>query len=413
MRPSNARRRRGRVLLVAGAASGLLVLVAGLGTVMAITGASFALCPGSDTSPASPAGPAATDVAKRAIPPSRLLLYQAAGRRFDIDWAFLASIGAQECDHGTCAGDNGYGCAGPMQIAMRRGSPCSPGPGQTLWERFRYDANHDGRLDVNDPADAIFTAARLLRQAKGAPATGGSYAAYRQAACRYYGACGDGVAAYADTVMSRAVTYGFHASDTPTDTTPATPTRDGGDVGGCGGTGPLIAGGELGPVHRLRAPRRLASLPALVTGGAQIRCDARIVPDVVWLARRYGIRVTACYAIHTPDGEHPLGAAIDAVPQPPRTWQATEAVARFAGWKLSCAASGVGPACARRPFRFVGYNGYPGHGDPAHCQACGGGAHLHLSWLTSASPGEPENRSRSAYFAPSWIEVFTAPEASS
>ena len=197
MRSSNPRRpRRGRVPLVAGAASGLFVLVAVLGTVMAITGASFALCQGDGTPEAGHAGPAATGQARRDIPADRLRLYQAAGRRFDIDWAFLASIGAQECNHGSCAGDNGHGCAGPMQIAMRRRSPCSPGPGPTLWERYRYDANHDGRLDVSNPADAIFTAARLLRQEKGAPATGGSYAQYRQAACRYYGACGDGVAAY-------------------------------------------------------------------------------------------------------------------------------------------------------------------------------------------------------------------------
>ena len=128
-------------------------------------------------------------------------------------------------------------------------------------------------------------------------------------------------------------------------------------------------------------------------------------------ARRYAIRVTACYSIHSAAGEHPLGAAIDAVPEPPHTWQATTgAVARLAGWKPSCAASGVAPACARPPFRFVAYNGYPGHGDPAHCQACGGGAHLHLSWLTSASAGQPENKPRSTYFAPTWIDTFTPHE---
>src|SRR4051794_18718995 len=190
------------VLIVAGVAVALLV-VAVLGIVMAIAGAGF----GCTSAAGSPA--AASTAATSEIPPARLRLYQAAGRRFDIDWAFLASIGAQECHHGSCAGDNGSGCAGPMQIAVRRGSPCSPGSGETLWERYGVDADHDGISDPDDPADAIFTAARILRQAKHAPPAGGSYKDYYQAACAYYGACGDASADYAEQVMARAVSYGF------------------------------------------------------------------------------------------------------------------------------------------------------------------------------------------------------------
>jgi hypothetical protein len=102
-----------------------------------------------------------------------------------------------------------------------------------------------------------------------------------------------------------------------------------------------------------------------------------------------------------------LGAATDLVPEPGESWQATtERLARDAGWDPSCADSGVAPGCAQAPFRFIAYNGYRGHGDPAHCQPCPGGAHLHLSWQTSASPGQRENRSRHAYFPASWIDVF-------
>jgi hypothetical protein len=64
----------------------------------------------------------------------------------------------------------------------------------------------------------------------------------------------------------------------------------------------------------------------------------------------------------------------------------------------------VAPACARPPFRFVGYNGYPGHGDPAHCDC---NAHLHLSWLTSASPDQAQNAARTTYFAAAWVDAFT------
>jgi len=397
-------------LTLAGAASFLgLLLVATLGTVIALTGASLGCTGGDADATAGPqAGPAPTRTAREQIPADRLRLYRAAGALFRINWTFLASIGAQECDHGSCAGDNGYGCAGPMQIAIRKGSPCSPGSEPTEWDRFQFDGDRDGRLDVDDPADAIFTAARVLLD-KGAPHTGGTYDQYRQAACRYYGACADAVASYADQVMARAVLYGFdrHGGPDAGVTAPDVP-----PAGGCVAGADADPSGGLGPVKRLRAPRHLAALPTAITGGTPMRCDARIVPDVIWLARRFHVQVTACQSIHSTAGEHPLGAATDMVPAPGRTWpESTGRLARAVGWKPSCAASGVAPACAKPPFRFVGYNGYPGHGDPAHCNPCGGGAHLHLSWLTSASSGQPENQPRTAYFAPSWIDVFSTSEA--
>jgi hypothetical protein len=166
-------------------------------------------------------GPTPTEQAYNSIPASALVAYQQAGRRHDIDWAFLASIGAQECDHGRCAGAkqvNPSGCGGPMQIAMRRGSPCSPGSGSTLWERYREDGDGDGRTDPFGFADSVNTAAVILRRAKGAPPIGGSTAGYRRAACNYYGACADAAVNYADQVMARAAAYGFHGGRaTPSD----------------------------------------------------------------------------------------------------------------------------------------------------------------------------------------------------
>jgi hypothetical protein len=372
-----------------------VVGVAVLGAVIAVTGAGFG-CVASASEDIGLSTSSGVRSAVAEIPRVRLRLYRAAARRFDLDWAFLASIGAQECHHGTCAGDNGSGCIGPMQIAVRRGSPCSPGGGPTLWDRYGVDADHDGTTNPDDPADAIFTAARILREAKHAPPVGGSYHDYYHAACGYYGACGDSTADYADQVMARAITYGFGDSQVSS------------DGGGCGGADlQPVADGRLEPVVRDRAPGGLVALPIPVTGGAAIECDRRIRADVLWLARRYRVRVTACFAIHSEAGEHPLGAAVDLVPVPGVTWQAsTERLARAVGWRRSCAASGVAPACARPPFRFVGYDGFPGHGDPAHCR-CEGNAHLHLSWLTSASIGEPQNAARSTYFAPAWVDVFT------
>jgi hypothetical protein len=206
----------------AGFASTGLLLLAVFGIVLAALGASFGGCEAKALPPTltGPAGPPPSAYALQSIPPERLRLYEQAGRHFDLDWSFLASIGAQECGNGSCAGVNSAGCAGPMQIAYVRGSPCSPGNGPTLWERYAVSAHPGQPPNINDPGDAIFTAARILRQDMGAPPTGGSYSEYREAACHYYGACSDSTVAYADEVMARAVQYGFNGAGSPTPSSP-------------------------------------------------------------------------------------------------------------------------------------------------------------------------------------------------
>jgi hypothetical protein len=388
-------RRAPRLLTKAAVALALLGLVAVLAAAIALVGGEFGCMGGGSVSPVS-------TYARDAIPAARLALYRRAGGRFDLDWAFLAAIGAQECSHGRCRGVNASGCGGPMQIAVRRGSACSPGPGPTLWQRFGVDADRDGRRDFNDPADAAFTAARLLRHAKGAPAAGGSYAEHRRAACNYYGTCADGPATYADEVMARAVRYGFRGVGVPA-------SLDLADAqAGCGGAPPVFAGGALDAgVRRAYRPRRLRALAPFATADGTLElCDARIAGDVEALARRYAIRITGCYGTgHAPQGEHPLGAAIDAVPAG-GDWTRTMRLATDLGWRRSCAASGTRPECAGPPIRFIAYNGYPNHGDPDHCFPCTGGPHLHISWQTSASAGQPEHRPRYRYQPASWIEVF-------
>jgi hypothetical protein len=194
------------------AAVALVCVVALMGTLMALLGGSFpCLTPGGGTF-APP-----TRAAVREIPPARLRIYQQAGRRFDVNWTFLASIGYQECGHGECAEVNPSGCGGPMQIGMVRESACSPGAGPTIWERYKVDADGGG-ADPFSPADAIFTAARMMRPVFGL--AGNSYAAYRVVACNYYGACADGAADYAEEVMARAVEYGFRGKGSPSPTSP-------------------------------------------------------------------------------------------------------------------------------------------------------------------------------------------------
>jgi hypothetical protein len=207
-------------LLVAGSGSTSLALLAIFAIAVAVLGATVTGCQLGSEPALAATGPTPSAYALQSIPSERLRLYEQAGARFDIDWSFLASIGAQECNNENCAGVNSSGCAGPMQIAYERGSPCSPGNEPTLWERYAVSAHPGQAPDINDPADAIYTAARILRQDKGAPATGGTYNEYRQAACNYYGACGDSTVAYADEVMARAVQYGFTGSGSPTPSSP-------------------------------------------------------------------------------------------------------------------------------------------------------------------------------------------------
>jgi CHAP domain len=225
-------------LIAGGALAAALVAIAA--TVMAILGSEFACIGGGG----SALGASPTRAAARDIPPGRLRIFQAAGRRIDIDWRFLAAIGEQECGEGNCAGVNGSGCAGPMQIAYVRGSACSPGSGPTIWERYRVDGDGDGATDINNPADAIFTAARILRKVLGAPPAGGSYAAYREAACSYYGACADGAANYAEEVMARAVSYGFDGKGSPPPSSAAVTETAAGGGSSCGSSSATGASGS-------------------------------------------------------------------------------------------------------------------------------------------------------------------------
>ncbi len=237
-----ARRRdwRSALALVAVGVLGAVV-VAIAGTVMAILGGQIACIGGGGSAVAAPA----TKAAVGEIPPKRLRIYQQAGQRFDVSWPFLASIGYQECGHGACAHVYPSGCGGPMQIGIVRESACSPGAGPTIWERYHVDADGGG-ADPFDPADAIFTAARMLRPVFGL--AGGSYAAYREVACNYYGACSDGVANYADEVMARAVEYGFRGNGSPPPTSPATTetvASSGGSACGGAGAGTGATGSEI------------------------------------------------------------------------------------------------------------------------------------------------------------------------
>lgn len=255
------------------------------------------------------------------IPADYLALYVQAADDYKLDWAILAAIGKIESDHGRldppCA-TSSAGARGPMQFLPSTWSLPGIGKGG----------------DICDPVDAIPAAARYL-------VAGGAPRDYHAAILSYNHA-----EWYYRDVMVKANEYRAMVLA---------------PEGQQDQTGPL-EGTWIVPVP-----------------GTGESCDARIVPNVMMILRRFHATLTACYAPtgHEPSGEHPLGLAVDLVPTTPTSWAVLGQLARFAGWKPSCAATG----CAGQTgtaFRFVGWNGYPGHG---------AGDHLHLSW--DHGPGKP------------------------
>ena len=107
------------------------------------------------------------------------------------------------------------------------------------------------------------------------------------------------------------------------------------------------------------------------------RIDRRLLTDIHWISKHYPIYITDGYsldAIHARNGEHPIGLALDIVPNRERggTWAD---ITRLARWAEPVQDE------PRAPFRWVGYDGDAGHGR---------GNHLHLSWSHSVTrPGVP------------------------
>ena len=112
------------------------------------------------------------------------------------------------------------------------------------------------------------------------------------------------------------------------------------------------------------------------------RIDRRLLRDIRWLKRKYSIFITDGFSrdpVHALNGEHPLGLALDVVPNRAKggTWGD---ITRLANW------AEPRQNRPRAPFRWVGYNGDAGHGR---------GHHLHLSY--DHSPSKPFDPARTIY----------------
>jgi Transglycosylase SLT domain len=326
---------------------GLLILIAFVIGIAAAAGGSGGAC---STAGEVEAGSLGGEVPNKLIP-----IYQAASAKYKLGpkgAAMLASINFNETSFGTNMNNtSGSGAEGWMMFMPE------------TWATYGVDANGDGKRDPFDPEDAIFAAARYLRSS-GAPANWhDAIFAYNHAEWyverimgdfrRFYTGRQEGVAASSAGCES--------------------------SVGGAA---------MLHHAARLFQPRAFKPLPDRLWagGGAPESVDARIWADAVWLLETYGLLATA--AREGGHQTHGDGTAMDLVPASGKSWDSTaRKAAEDLGWVESCGSSGVAPACPLVPaIEFIGYNGYPSHGDPAHA---GENAHLHVSWKSSAYGGCP------------------------
>ncbi len=149
--------------------------------------------------------------------------------------------------------------------------------------------------------------------------------------------------------------------------------------------GLLVAGVAAVGVAKMRTERIDQRLCQTTGGGRFVaipgfpgeRIDRRLLRDVRWMVRRYKVFITDGFStdpIHSAKGEHPIGLALDIVPNKAAggRWRDVSRLARWAEPRQNQ---------PRPPFRWVGYNGDPNHGR---------GHHLHLSWAHSpAKFGKP------------------------
>jgi hypothetical protein len=94
---------------------------------------------------------AAASASPDAIPPDFAALYHAAALTCPgLSWTVLAAIGQVETHHGKGTMVSSAGALGPMQFMP------------ATFTHYAVDGDHDGKADIMDPADSIYTAAHYL-----------------------------------------------------------------------------------------------------------------------------------------------------------------------------------------------------------------------------------------------------------
>lgn len=360
---------RGSVGVTAALASRALALKVGLLAGAAVLAVLFVIGLFVASSSGAPTGGAEqcrlVGAAGEAIPANYLPWLRRASAQYQLGargFSIVAAIHKIESDFGrsslpgVSSGTNFAGAAGPGQFLAE------------TWAAYGVDADRDGDRDVYSVPDSVLGTANYLR-ASGAPRDWHTAIfAYNHAEW------------YVNDVESTAGELGGKIICTP-----AAP-RPGGQA-------------FLKRFETLYGPLGFKAIPAKlwIGGGDPQAVDERIWANVVWVLETFSLRVTA--ARESGHETHGDGTAIDLVPATGKDWDSTAlAAAEALGWRSECGASGTAPVCPLVPaIQFIGYNGYPSHGDPAHA---GSNAHLHISW-DAASFG-----CSGLCSPPRWVRVF-------
>lgn len=85
------------------------------------------------------------------VPDSLMNLYLRAGQKYGVPWPLLAGVGMEETAHGRNNHTSSAGAVGVMQFM----------PG--TFARYGVDGNGDGRVDIRNDADSVYSAANALR----------------------------------------------------------------------------------------------------------------------------------------------------------------------------------------------------------------------------------------------------------
>jgi cell wall-associated NlpC family hydrolase len=130
-----------------------------------LNGKPIAATPPPGTTPATPAveggigfplpGPGTPRGASLTNPPLPIpaqikTLYVAAGDKYQMPWTLLAGIGMEESGHGRNNNPSSAGALGLMQFMP------------ATWASMGVDGNGDGRVDIRNDADSIYSAANYL-----------------------------------------------------------------------------------------------------------------------------------------------------------------------------------------------------------------------------------------------------------
>ena len=274
--------------------------------------------------------PAPSKLALDEIPHELIGVYQtAAGTCEGLDWTVLAAIHKVETSFGTGRATSSAGAQGPMQFMP------------PTFEAYRVDGDGNGRAEINDVEDAIFSAANLLC-ANGA----GDPERLATAIWNY-----NHSQAYVNEVLTLTASYGVVSL-------PA-------------GVAQAAANDLLRNPRVVLTPNARADLEA----GA---VDQRLVSLLAWIARRHTITISVFKTGHskyTSSGSvsnHYSGRGADIFIVDGRPADAVSAAARQLVLEVASIEGQLRPSELGHPFGAIGFPG--GFTDADHAD------HIHLAY---------------------------------